>query len=171
MPSDKRAVGIVVHFHDQAVGSDGDRGARQRRDFVALAGAVAGIDDDGQMAQALDGGHDAEVERVAGVIGESAHSALAEDDVVVALAHDVFGGHEKFFERGGDAALQEHRLAGASGALEQRKILHVARADLDHVGILIDQIERFVVDGFGHDEQAERSRISAMIFRPSSPSP
>jgi hypothetical protein len=54
-----------------------------------------------------------------------------------------------------NAALQQDRLVGASGALEQRKILHVAGADLDYVGILVDQVERFVIDGFGHDKQAE----------------
>ena len=53
------------------------------------------------------------------------------------------------------AALQEDGLVGASGALEQREVLHVAGADLDHIGVLIDQVERFVIDGFGDDEQAE----------------
>ena len=151
----ERAVRIVVHFDDQAVGSHGDGGAGKRRHLVALAGAVAGIDDDGQMAQALHGGHDAEIERVAGVIGEGAHAALAQDDVVVALAHDVLGGHQKFFQRGGDAALQQDGLAGASGALEQREILHVAGADLDDIGVLVDQVERFVIHRFGDDQQAE----------------
>src|SRR6266403_1570506 len=139
----------------QAIGSNGDGGAGQWRHFVALAGAVAGINDDGQMAETLDGRHDAEIERVAGVIGEGAHSALAENYVVVALAHDVLGGHEKFFERCRDAALQEDGLAGASGALEQREVLHVASADLDDVGVLVDEVERFVIDGFGDDEQSE----------------
>ena len=50
---------------------------------------------------------------------------------------------------------QQDRLLGASGALEQREILHVAGADLDDVGVLVDQVERFVIDGFGDDEQAE----------------
>ncbi len=98
---------------------------------------------------------DAEIERVAGVVGEGPHSALAEDYVVVALAHDVLGRHEKFFERGGDAALQEDGPAGSSGALEQREVLHVSGADLDDISVLIDQIERFVIDGFGDDEQSE----------------
>ena len=31
---------------------------------------------------------------------EGAHAALAEDDLVVALAHDVLGGHEELFEGG-----------------------------------------------------------------------
>ncbi len=42
-------------------------------------------------------------------------------------------------------------LRSASGALEQREVLHVARADLDHVGVFRDQFEGLVVDGFGDD--------------------
>ena len=107
------------------------------------------------MAQALHGRDHAQVERVAGVVGEGADAAFAERDVVVAFTQDVFGGHQKFFERGRHAALQQDGLAGASGALEQRKILHVAGADLDHVGVFLDQVERFVVDGLGNDLHAE----------------
>ena len=44
----ERPVGIGMHFDDQAIGADRNRRARQRRDLVALAGAVAGIDDDRQ---------------------------------------------------------------------------------------------------------------------------
>ena len=46
-------------------------------------------------------------------------------------------------------------LRSLAGVLEQREVLHVARADLDHVGPLGDQLERFVVDGFGDDAQAK----------------
>ena len=45
--------------------------------------------------------------RVAGKVGESADAAFAEHHVVVAFAEDVFGGHEKFVESGGHAALRE----------------------------------------------------------------
>src|ERR1700674_5450665 len=145
----------MMNFDDQSIGSDGDGGAGEWRHLVALAGAVAWINHDGQVAETLDGRHNAEIERVASVIREGAHSALAQDYVVASLAHDVLGGHEKFFERRRDAALQEDRLAGASGELEQREILHVAGASLDDIGVLVDQVERFVIDGFGDDEQSE----------------
>ncbi len=49
----KGAIGIGMNFDDQAISAHRNRGARQRRYLVALAGAVAGIDDDGQMAQPL----------------------------------------------------------------------------------------------------------------------
>ncbi len=151
----ERLLRLVVHFDDDAVGAGGDGGAGHGQHVVALAGAVAGVDEDGQVAEALHGGNDAEVERVAGVIGKGAHAALAEDDLVVALAHDVLGGHEELVERGAHAALEQDGLAQAAGLLEQREVLHVARADLDDVGPFGDEIEGFVVDGFGDDAQAE----------------
>src|SRR6266446_1874500 len=107
------------------------------------------------MAQALDGGHDAEIERVASVVGKSADTALAKHYVVIAFAHDVFGGHQELFERGGNPSLQQNRFARASGTLQQREVLHVAGADLNHVGVLLDQIEGLVVHGFGDDQQAK----------------
>jgi len=147
--------GLVMNFDKEAVGADGDGGARKRQNFVAHAGAVTRVHDDGQMAAALDGGNDGEVERIAGMVGEGAHAALAENHVVVAFGEDVFGGHEEFVERGGHAALQEDGFFGVAGALEEREILHVARADLDDVGVLLDEVEAFVIDGFGDDAEAE----------------
>ena len=40
-------------------------------------------------------------------------------------------------------------------AFEQGKVLHVARAHLQHVGVLFHQIAVFRVDGFRDDQQAE----------------
>src|ERR1700682_5219736 len=87
------------------------------------------------------------------MVGESAHAALAEHYVVIAFAQDIFGGHQEFVERGGHAALQENGFFGAASALEQREILHVAGADLDHVGVLLDKVEAFIVDGFSYDAE------------------
>ena len=147
-------VGLVVDFDEEAIAADGYGGAGERENFVAFAGAVAGIDHDGEMAAFFDGGYDGEVEGVAGKIGKGAHAALAEDDVVIAFAHHVFGGHQEFIERGGHATLQKHGKFGAAGAFEEREILHVARADLDDVGVFLDEVERFVVDCFGDDAEA-----------------
>src|ERR1700730_13199720 len=88
------------------------------------------------------------------MVGESAHAAFAEHDVVVAFAEDIFGGHQKLVERGGHAALEENWFFGAAGTLEQREILHIAGADLDYVGVFFDEVEAVVVDGFGDDAEA-----------------
>jgi hypothetical protein len=147
--------GLVVDFDEKAIGAYGDRGAGEREDFVTFAGAVGGIDEDGEVAALFDGRNDGEVERVAGEIGEGADAAFAEHDLVVAFGQDVLGGHEEFVERGGHAALEEHGFLGATSTFEQREILHVASADLDDVGVFLDEVERFVVDGFGDDAEAE----------------
>jgi hypothetical protein len=97
-------IGLVVDFDEEAIAADGNGGAGERENFVAFAGAVAGIDHDGEMAALFDSGDNGEVEGVAGKIGEGAHAAFAEDDVVVAFAHNVFGGHQEFIEGGGHAA-------------------------------------------------------------------
>src|SRR6185437_4781376 len=58
-------------------------------------------------------------------------------------------------ECSGEPPLEQDGLALAPGGLEERVILHVARADLDDVGVLIDELEGVVVDGFGDDAEAE----------------
>jgi len=51
------SVGLVMDFDEEAIGTDGDGGAGERKNFVALAGAVAGIDEDGKMAAFFYGGN------------------------------------------------------------------------------------------------------------------
>ena len=133
--------GLVMDFDEKAVGAYGDGGAGERENFVAFAGAVRGVDQDGEVATLFDGGDDGEVEGVAGEVREGTDAALAEHDIVVAFGEDVLGGHQKFVEGGGHTALEEHGEFGAAGAFEKREILHVARADLDNVGILLDEVE------------------------------
>src|SRR5713101_2347363 len=142
-----------MDFNEQAVGANGNGGAGKRQNFVALAGSVAGIDKDRQVAALLDGGDNGEVERVAGKIGERSNAAFAEHHVVIAFGEDIFGGHQEFVERSRHAAFQEDVLFGVAGALQERKILHIARADLDDVRVLLDEIERFIVDGFRDDTE------------------
>ena len=151
----ERGFRMVVHFDDQTIGACGNGCARHGQDAVAAAGSVAGIDEDRQVAQVMQRGDDAEIERVARVIGKGAHAALAENYFVIAFAHHVLGGHQKLFERGAQAALDEHGLAQFSGLFEQREVLHVARADLDYVGPFGNQFEGFRVERLGDDAQAE----------------
>src|SRR5467141_2431861 len=105
------------------------------------------------MTSLFHGRNHGEVEGVARKIGERSNAALAEHDVVIALGEDVLGGHEEFVERGGHAALEENRFFSAARAFEERKVLHVARADLDDVRVFLDQVERFIVNGFGDDPE------------------
>ncbi len=147
-------VRLMVDFDDKAIGANSNGGAGKGQNFVALAGAVAGIDENGEVAALLDGGNDREVEGVAGKIGEGANAAFAEHDVVIALGKNVFGGHKELVEGGRHAAFEQDGLFGAAGALEERKILHVARADLDDVGVFLDEVQGFVVDRCGDNAEA-----------------
>jgi len=147
--------GFVVNFDEEAIGTNGDGGAGERKNLVAFASAVRGIDEDGKVAAFFDRGDDREIERVAGKVGEGADSPFTEHDVVVAFGEDVFGGHQEFVERGGHAALQKNGLPGAASTFEKGEVLHVARADLDDVGVFLDEIEGFVIDGLRDDAEAE----------------
>ena len=86
-------VGLVMDFDEQSVGPDCDGGPRERQNLMALAGAVAGIDEDGQVAALFHCRDHREVEGVARKIRERSNAALAEHHVVVALGEDVFRGH------------------------------------------------------------------------------
>jgi len=147
--------GFVVNFDEEAIGASSDSGAGKRKNLVAFSGAVRGVDEDREMAAFLDGGNDGEIEGIAGEVGEGTDAAFAEHDVVVTFGKDIFGGHEKFVEGSGHAALEENRLFGASGALEEREVLHIAGADLDDVGVFLNEVQGFVVDGFGNDAESE----------------
>src|SRR5215471_14565259 len=134
-----------MDFDQQAVCSYGDGGPGKRQNFVALASPVAGIDENRQVAAFLNSRDDGQVQSVAREIGKSSYAALAEHHVVVAFGKDVFGGHQELVESSGHASLQQYRFLCAARVLEQRKILHVARANLDDVGVFFNQNERFVV--------------------------
>ena len=93
------------------------------------------------MTEALHRGDEAEVERVARVIRECAHAALAENHVVISLAHYVFRSHQKFFERSRHPAFQENGQLRSACAAQKREVLHVASANLDAIGVLAHGIE------------------------------
>ena len=80
--------------------------------------------------------HSGQVQGVAHTGLKGADAALAQDNVLVALGHDVLGAHHKFFQRVGKAALEQHGLFLAAHGLEQLKVLHIAGTHLDKVYIL-----------------------------------
>ena len=116
---------------------------------------MAGVAEDGQVAELLHSRNDAEVERVTRVVHVGADAALAEHNVAVTFAHDVLGAHQKLFQGGAESALEQHGERRTAGALKQRVVLHVARADLNHVGVVFDGFQGLGVHGLGDDEHAE----------------
>jgi len=61
----ERLVRLVMNFDEETIGADGYGGAGERQNFVALAGAVAGIDKDREMAAFFYRRDDGEVQGVA----------------------------------------------------------------------------------------------------------
>src|ERR671910_914999 len=113
-PVRERLLGIEVHFHDHAVGARGDGGERQRQHEVPTTRRVRRVDDDGKVRLLLQHRHGGDVERVSRRGLEGLDPALAEHHLVVALAHDVLGGHQELLDRGRRRALEEHRLLCAA---------------------------------------------------------
>ena len=89
-----------MHLDDQSVGTDGNSGACKRCDHVIMPGPVRRIDDHWQMRHPMHGRNYRKVNRVAGVICKCADAAFAEDDVIVSLGHNVFGGEQQLVKRG-----------------------------------------------------------------------
>ena len=54
----KGLFGLMMDFDEKTIGAGSDGGAGKRENFVALAGAVRGVDEDGEVAALLDGGDD-----------------------------------------------------------------------------------------------------------------
>src|SRR2546427_12288575 len=94
-----------MDFNEQAVGANGNGGAGKRQNFVALAGSVAGINKDRQVAALLDGGEDGEVERVVGKIGKSSKPTVTEHDVIIGLGVVGIGRPTEFCDAPGNAAV------------------------------------------------------------------
>ena len=142
-----------MDLDDDPVGADRRGRARERLDEPAVARRVARVDDHRQVRVQLEPRDRAEVEREARRGLERADAALAQDHALVALLEHVVGGHQQLVERGREPALEQHRLAELARDLEQRVVLHVARADLDHVGVLGDQLGVRGVEQLGDDGQ------------------
>lgn len=120
----------------QAVGTGGDGGLCQLRHHPCVAAGVAGVHDDGQVGHLVEHDHAGEVEGVPHTGLEGADAALAEDDVLVALGHDVLGAHDELLQRVGKAALEQDGLLLTAHGLEQLEVLHIAGTDLNEVHIL-----------------------------------
>ena len=61
---------------------------------------MARVGDNGQMGKLAKHGDGAHVEGVARASLERANAALTQHDLVVPLAHDIFGAHKQFIDCG-----------------------------------------------------------------------
>ncbi len=95
-----------MDFDDEAVGACGDAGFGHWFDETFFAGAVSGVDDDGEVAEFFYEWNGIDCESVARGVFEGADAAFAKDDVWVAVREDVFGGEKPFFDGGIHAAFE-----------------------------------------------------------------
>ena len=76
-----------MHLHDQTVGTGGDGRHGQRFHEPVIAAGMRGVDHNGQMAHALDGGNGGHIQRIAGLRLKGADAPLAQDDILIAVAN------------------------------------------------------------------------------------
>ena len=130
------------------IGADCDRCTHQWRNQGALACCVRRIEDHGQVRQLVKHRHRVDVEGVAGSRLEGANAALAEKYIRVAVRDNVLGREQEFLDGRALPALEHDRTAGQrANFFEKREVLHVASADLEHVGIVGYELDV----GHGHD--------------------
>ena len=111
-----RFFGRRMHFHNQAVGSNGNARARQRRNQAALSSGVARIQNHRQMRQLIERRHGRDVAGVARHGFKGADTALAQNHVRISVRHHILGRHQQFLDGGTHAALQQHRAAALAQA-------------------------------------------------------
>src|SRR5436190_1832771 len=147
--------GVGVRLDDDPVGARGRRGQRERLDELAPARRVAGVHDHRQVRQFLEDRHGHQVERHAAMIGlERADPPLAEHHRGIAFLEDVLGSHQQLIEWRREPALEQRGAPRAPDLRQQRVVLHVARADLDHVGDLEHGVQVADVHQLGDDRHA-----------------
>src|SRR6267143_2121907 len=73
----KCLVRLVMDLDEEAIRADCHSGAGERKNFVALAGAVTGIYENREVAALFYRGDNREVQSVAGKVGKGADAALA----------------------------------------------------------------------------------------------
>src|SRR5216683_562425 len=150
----QRLIGRGMHLDDQAVRAPGHRGERHRTDQGVAASRLRRIDDHGQVRELAHERHRVEVQREPSRGLERADAALAKDHAAVALRQHVLGGEQPLLDGRRHAALEQHGLARAPGLLQQRVVLHVARAELKDVRVPRDHLHVVRRDDLGDDFQA-----------------
>src|SRR5919112_1541936 len=107
-----------MHFDQQAVCSSGHCCLCHWHDHVAMTGAMTGICDDRQVGESVHHRNGAEIEKVPGSRIEAPYAALTQNDVRVSLSKNVLGREQQLLDGSREAALQENRLACATGTFE-----------------------------------------------------
>ncbi len=143
----------MVDLHHQPMCIGSHRRTGQGQHLIPSPGGVAGVHNNRQMALFFNHRHGGQIQGVATVMDKGAHAPLTQDHLVVSMGHDVFGSHEPLVDSGGHAPFEQDRSVGFPCPLEQAEILHVPGTDLQHVGIMLHQVEGLKIHHFGDHRQ------------------
>ena len=136
------------------------RRQRQRFDQTPTARRVRGIENYRKMRELFETQRAAEIADVARVRIEAADATLAEHDIRIAFNENVLRGEQQLVERCRWPALEKNREARSRGGTQEWDVLHVARADLHHVGICRNELHVRFRERLGDDRQiVTRARI------------
>ena len=142
-----------MNLDHQAVRTGCNSGLCQRLYHPVNAACMGRVNDDRQMAHALEYRNSGNIQRVAGVLFVGADAALAEDNVLVAARHDILGAHQKLLHGVREAALEQDGLAGLAELLQQLEVLHIACADLEAVALVHEDVDVRRIGDLGNDRQ------------------
>ena len=94
---------------------------------------MAGVYDNGKVGELLYYRNCGKVEGIPCCRFISSYPSFAEDDLIVAACHYVFGAHYPFFDGVCKTSFEENRLINSAELLQKLKILHIPCADLDDI--------------------------------------
>ena len=72
------------------------------------------------------------------------------------MRHDIFRAHQQLFHRAAQSAFQQDRPPAFSERFQQHEVLHVSRANLQHVRVLRHERHVAVAHHFRHNREARR---------------
>ena len=102
----------------------------------------------------LDSSHSTQVKGISGIGLIGTDTTLAENNLAVALAHDVLRCIQPLIKGSGQAPLQHNRLVNAANFLQKAEVLHVAGTNLQHVCILGNYRHCLHLGNLGNNLQA-----------------
>ncbi len=152
----------MVRLDDQTISLRRHARLAERNDQVAPAGGVRRVDDHRKVREPLRHDYRREVQREARRRLERPYPPLAQDHVLPALFGYVLRRQQPLFDRRREAPLEDDAVVGPgdrrADALQEREVRHVARAYLDDLRVLHDELYILGVHDLGDGLEAELAR-------------
>ena len=125
-----------------------------RHHQAQFAGTVRRVNHHRQVALVVQVGDRRQWQRKPRVVFVRADSSFAEHHVGIAPVENILGGQEKLFDCGAACRASGARLARIADGLEQLIVLHIAGANLEHVGVFGDDRDMLGSHDFGDHGQS-----------------